>query len=361
MRDIPFIKQNSYTMRNLFFALSVLFLVFSACEKSSDSPNTDSGPDTVKLAMGANYTNDIYYKLDSGIVATVPRNNWDIAFHISSMSSTILTNGGNNIVLYAYPGGDTTAWRTVDVTNIGSWKALYNSDTTWTMGAFERNSKMHPDYGWGVYNSTSHDVVGDSLFVIKLSGGQLKKIWIHRKYSSQNMYKISYANIDGTDSVTKIIDCKPYTSKNFVYYSLSTNSVIDREPAKEKWDFVLTKYVEMVPTALVHTIPNIVTGILTNTMRLSTMGTISYSGVMTSQFDGASQTTVDYNQAPFKTSISLIGSDWKTFDMATNTYTVKNDVVYFIKNRASDIYRLVFLTFEGGSTGALSFEEFKVN
>lgn len=348
-------------MKNIFFALPVLLFLFSACEKSSDNPNTDNGPDTIKLVMGAAYANDIYYKLDSGIVASVPRNNWDIAFHVSSMGSAILTNGGNNVLLYAYPDGDTTDWSTVDVTNIGTWKALYNSDTTWTFGAFDRNSKTHPDYGWGVYNSTTHDIVGDSLFVIKLSNGQHKKIWIRQKYSNQNTYKITYANIDGTDSVTKIIDSKPYTSKNFIYYSLTTNSVVDREPAKEKWDFVLTKYVEMIPTGPSTSQPYAVTGILTNTMRLSTMGTVSYWGVTASQVDGASPSTTDYSQVPFKTSISLIGSDWKVNDRNTGAYTVKNDVVYFIKNRANDIFRLRFLTFEASATGALSFEEFKVN
>jgi hypothetical protein len=348
-------------MKRILVALPILLFLFSACEKSSDNPKPDNGPDTIKLAMGASYANDIYYKLDSGVVATVPRTNWDIAFHVSSMSSTILTNGGNNVMLYAYPGGDTTAWKTVDATNLASWKALYNSDTTWTLGAFERNAKGHPDYGWGIYNSTTHDIIGDSLFVIKLSSGQLKKLWIHKKYSSQNTYRISYANLDGTDSITKIIDCKPYTAKNFVYYSLTTNAVVDREPAKEKWDFVLTKYVEMVPTGPGTYSPYIVTGILANTMRLSTMGNVTYSGVMTSQLDGVPQNTTNYAQAPFKTSISLIGSDWKTFNMATNNYALKNDVVYFVKNIAGDVYRVVFLTFEGSATGALSFEEFKVN
>lgn len=347
-------------MKRIFFVLPVLFLLFSACEKSNDNPSPDNGPDTVKLTMGAGYINDVYYKLDSGVVATVARNTWDIAFHISTMGATILTNDGNNVVLYAYPDGDTTAWKTISASNMGTWKALYNSDTTWTMGAFEHNAKGHPDYGWGVYNSASHDVVGDSLFVIKLNGGQLKKLWIHRKYSTQNIYKITYANLDGTDSITQLIDCKPYTGKNFVYYSLTTNSVIDREPAKDKWDFVLTKYMVLIPAGP-QVMAQTVTGILTNTMRLSTMGVVSYTGVRAAKLENADQTTTDYSSAHFSTSISTIGYDWKdAVSYTPPTYTVKDDRVYFIKRPDGSVYKIYFVAFDA-SSGVASFVEQKLN
>lgn len=347
-------------MKRIIFALPVFLFLLSACEKSSDNPSSNNGPDTIKLAMGASYANDVYYKLDSGVVATVPRNTWDIAFHISTMGATILTNDGNNVVLYAYPDGDTTAWKTISTANISSWKALYNSDTTWTLGAFERNTKGHPDYGWGVYNSSTHDVVGDSLFVIKLNGGQLKKLWIHKKYSTQNIYKITYANLDGTDSITKLIDCKPYTGKNFVYYSLTTNAVVDREPAKNKWDFVLTKYMVLIPAGP-QVMAQSVTGILTNTMRLNTMGVVSYTGVRAAKLENADPSVTDFSTAQFSTSISTIGYDWKdAVSYTPPTYTVKDDRVYFIKRPDGTVFKIVFVAFDA-SAGVATFVEQKLN
>jgi hypothetical protein len=346
-------------MRRVFFALTILMLFFAACEKSNDNPNSDNTPDTIKLVMGSGYANDIYYKLDSGVVATVPRTNWDIAFHTAKFSSTIITNGGNDVVLYESPQ-DTTQWNATDTTGLYSWDKLYNSDTTWTLGAFERTTQGHPDYGWGKYNDINHDLIGNKIFIIKLANGQFKKIWIVRKYSTLNKYKIKYADINGANEYTEIIDCNPYTSKNFVYYSLGTNSIIDREPSKEKWDLLLTKYKEMVPTGTTTFMPYTVTGILTNTMRLSTMGNVSYSGIVASQLDDVDHTVTDYTLAPFKTSMLVIGSDWKTFNMSSNTYDIKDNVIYFVKNNGGNIFRLVFLSFEGSATGALSFEERKV-
>ena len=66
------------------------------------------------------------------------------------------------------PLGDMNAWDAVDTSQMAGWPALYNSDTTWLNGAFDRNATGHPDYGWGVYNSQTHDVIGDSIFIIKL-------------------------------------------------------------------------------------------------------------------------------------------------------------------------------------------------
>jgi len=260
-------------MKNeILIVLLFVIIILGSCEKAGDSPSIDTTPDTISLSMGAGYANDIYYKIDSGVVATVPRANWDIAFHTNSMSSTIITNGGSGVTLCIYPKGDISNWGNVDTVGLSTWEILYNSDTTWTMGAFERNSLGHPDYGWGIYSNTDHNIVGDSIFVIKTVNGQFKKIWIKKKLSSLNKYIITFADINGANSNTDTIDCSPYINKNFLYYSLSSGSIINREPDNSKWDLLITKYVEMVPTGPSTYGPYVVTGVLSNSMRLSTMG-----------------------------------------------------------------------------------------
>ncbi len=44
--------------------------------------------------MGAGYANEIYYSLENGVVGSVSRSSWDIAFSTNPMSSTILINEG---------------------------------------------------------------------------------------------------------------------------------------------------------------------------------------------------------------------------------------------------------------------------
>ena len=34
------------------------------------------------ISLGAGYANDIYYRLSDGLITSVPRNNWDIAFSV---------------------------------------------------------------------------------------------------------------------------------------------------------------------------------------------------------------------------------------------------------------------------------------
>ena len=301
------------------------------------------------ITMNSGYANDIYYSLANGVVSTVPRTNWDIAFQTSSRSSTILINGGAGMKLYTYPNGDISSWANVNITGIGTWKALNNSDTTWTLGAFERNLLGHPDYGWGIYNSINHDVVGDSLFVIQLQDQSYRKLWIMKKASSENKYIFQFANIDGSGSVIDTVDCTPYTTKNFIYYSFGTKNVIDREPVTDDWDFVVTKYMEMIPDGTGGKVPYPVVGVLTNT------------GVKTAQLDNVTVETNDYSSAKFVTPISEIGSDWKSFSMSTNLWTLTDGRVYFVKDKGLSVFKIVFTAFEGSSTGIIKFDKTKLN
>jgi len=148
------------------------------------SCSKDDEPLVVKnetITMNAGYANDIYYNLTSGVVSTVPRTNWDIAFQTPSRTSTIIINGGAGIKLFTYPYGDVSSWSSVDISGIDTWKPMNNSDTTWSLGAFERNALGHPDYGWGIYNMLTHDVTGDSLFIIQLADQSYRKLWIKKK------------------------------------------------------------------------------------------------------------------------------------------------------------------------------------
>ncbi len=306
-----------------------------------------SGSETI--SMGSGYANDVYYSMENGVAETVPRSNWDIAFQTGIRSSTIIINAGAGIKLYTFPGGDITAWSNVNITGINGWKIMNNSDTTWSQGAFERNALGHPDYGWGIYNSVTHDVVGDSLFVIQLQDQSYRKLWIIRKASVDNKYIFRFARLDGSEDVTDTVDCKPYTGKNFIYYSFASGNALDREPAKDSWDFLVTKYIEMIPDGTGGKVPYPVTGILTN------------SGIRSATLDNVDVSSTDYSSAKFVTNISEIGSDWKSFNMSLNQWSLKNNRVYFVRDMKMSFYRIVLKTFEGSSTGIIGFDKTKLN
>jgi len=296
----------------------------------------------VEITTGAGYVNDAYYNLGSGLVDTIARNSWDLAFSTSNFSVSILANHAAGVEVYTYSKGDTAAWAAFDTTGM-SWNPLYNSLETRDEGAFSYNAKGHPDYGWGIYNMTTHNITGDSLYVIKTVDGAYKKLAIDMRGSIANTWEFRYANLDGSDEQDILLNSGNYNNKSFVYYHIGNNAVVDLEPTTETWDLLFTQYWD---TAISH----IVTGVQTNENH------ILVQEVKNEELDQA--TFIDYNDSEFVPGISTIGYDWKSINMTTFTYDVLTDVVYFLKKYGesdSSYYKIYFTAFSGSSEGKYTF------
>jgi hypothetical protein len=246
-------------------------------------------------------------------------------------------------MLWTYPSADTTGWATIDTTGINSWVPKYNSDTSWVIGAFDKGAVTSNanDVGWGIYNSITHIITGDSLFVIKLSNGSYKKLWIIN--STGTGYNFKYADLNGSNLQTKFISKSAYANKIFGYYSLQTNTALDREPVTTaNWDLLFTQYTAFVPT------PYTVGGVLSN------------KGVRVAQADNVSN-PVTFNNwfgQPYKTAINEIGYDWKAF---TTSWLIAQDTVYFVKSKTGDIWKMRFTGFGGSSNGNYIFSKEKLS
>jgi hypothetical protein len=325
-------------MRRISYVILIVsFLAiagFNSCKKDSTGPSLVTT--TEALSMGAGYTNDIYYRLSDGMTTIVPRTDWDIAFSVSPREAAILINGASGVTLKAYPVSGWSWDTAIDTTGYSTWAFLNNSDTTWTEGAFNMNATDFPNYGWGDYDMVSHNVNGVSLYLITTREGTMKKIWIEKKFSVEQKYIFRYANIDGTDEQDITLDMAGMTN-NFDYFSIDTNSEIDREPDATTWDLVFTKYID-------NSINYPVTGVLQNID-------------ITAQVGDATDISPDkMPEAGYLTDMSTIGSDWKTIDMTTYQYSIDESKVYYVKDRDNNIYRIQFKTFEGSSSGNLSFD-----
>jgi len=324
-------------MKNLIYLLLVLFIL-SSCDNTTEPDPPVSLADSI--TMGSGYADEVYYSLENGILLSSPRSAWDIAFSTNPMSSTILCNEGYGVELYTYPSGDKSAWDAIDTTGISEWPAMYNSDTSWYYGAFDRNDTGHPDYGWGVYNTQTHDVVGDSLFIIRTSDGSIKKLFIEKRAAMTNSFSIKYGNLDEAGE-TREIPCSQYTSKNFIYFSLTSGEILDIEPESDSWDLLFTKYYD-------ESIPYNVTGVLTN------------NELETAEVRDTDPGLADPSTAVFSSHISIIGSDWKTFDMGTFSYVIEPDLCYFVK-KGDDIFKITFTGTDGSASGKIVFEKEKLD
>jgi len=297
------------------------------------------------LSMGSGYANDLFYSMTNGLVSEAPMSNWDIAFYTARFSAGILINDGVGVKLYTYPGGDTSAWSTVDTAGMETWKNMTNSPAIWEDGAFNAHASEHPDYGWGIYNMATHNLTGDSLFVVAYPDGSVKKLWIESKYSAQNIYNFKYANLDGSEEQAVEFNVVPYESKRFAYYSLKDNQELDREPAADSWDLLFTKFINLVPDNEGNMVPYLVTGV-TNNVETGANHFYPVADDFNSWFDKA-----------FVTDKNIIGADWKYFDMGTFSFKMVDSTCYFVKAGNDDVYKLTFVYWGGTGTGAFALDK----
>lgn len=289
------------------------------------------------VSVGAGYANQVWYSLPNDNQGSAPKNNWDLAFDCGGQGGAIHINSITGTTLWGYPKGDTSAWATVDTSGIKTWMTRWNSDTSWSEGAFNRYPSADPyDMDWGIYSMITHYVTGDSLYIIKLASGTYKKLWIVQL--ANGIYSFRYANLDGTSDTPAQIVKSTYIGKNFAYYSIQNNAALDREPLSANWDLVFTQYTAFIPSAYT------VSGILHN------------KGVTTAQAEPVNTpaTYANYGAHTFNTVINEIGYDWKTY---TTSYVIDDSLVYFVKRSNGDIWKIIPTGFGGGSTGNFIFSK----
>ena len=290
------------------------------------------------VSMGAAYANQVYYKMSNQTTNTYPHASWDLAFlRTSPFAFATRVNDARNIEVYE-ASSNIADWATIDVTQIANWTRLYNSETQWDLGAIDNGSAT---YGWGEYNPGNHHVTGAVVFVLKYANGTFRKFKIDDFFGG---YTFTYATWSGTawgaDQQVVLANATNPTNK-FNYYSLENNAAVVAEPASTDWDFTFTKY--KTDYFGDGSMWQDVTGVF-HAPGIEVAENIEPTGMPTSA-----------PELTFAADINTIGYDWKTFNMGTFTYTIATDKAFYVKYENGDVYRLVFASFEGSSTGNITF------
>ncbi|TXH57106.1 MAG: T9SS type A sorting domain-containing protein [Bacteroidia bacterium] len=231
-----------YTMmRFVLLCTSLLFLSRSSYAVSDS------------VSLGVNKDKVVYYSLKNGVVSSIPNDDWHLAFSSQPalfpsntlQSATVRINEAYGVKVYKVPNKVIADFATVDTSGWNSWNQIHDSDTLLWMGAFNRNVDLTDvyNYGWGGYNFGAHSVLGDSLFLIQMPNGTLKKFAII-KNEWDTAFVVKFSNIDNSSTNTVTIPKKPYKTKNFVYYDLNTATILDREPASSTWDIQYCVYTD---------------------------------------------------------------------------------------------------------------------
>lgn len=304
----------------------------------------------------------VFYSFASGSKYTAPVNNWHLAITVRPTQfpnsplggTTIRINEAMGVKAIYVPNSKASDFATLDTTGFAMWENLHDSDTALDFGALNTNKNDANvfDFGWGVYNSVSHNVVGDSLYLIKLPNGAIKKLWVE-KLIYDTAFQIQYSNLDNSDNQSLFISKKQYPGKNFVYLNMMNHQVLDLEPASSVWDVVFLKYAaaDVNPSRYV-----------------STLGVWSNTGTTVAEVRGADAFNNNYFNRTFSSNLNAIGWDWKYYKYQTNlsfkeesstevedAYGIEDSLAYYVNTRSGMVYKLAFTSYSGSNTGKVKF------
>lgn len=311
-----------------------------------------SAQNYIQVAVGAGYAQQAYYNLSDNAVTQIANESWDVAFTtfgfadvgISINESTTSVTGmpAPELLLYLAPTNDFLDTIHVDsLTN-----RLYNDESSWENGAL--NGVATPsdpfDFGWGSYNINNHTLNGTRVFVIKLRNESYKKFMIES--FAGGAYNLKYANLDGSDEQHASIAKTDFSNSPLALFSFETGATL---PATGAWDLVFCRYTTPLDDGTGNILEYPVTGVL------------SAPGIEVAKAINIDPATVEYSAYvdSFKPELDAIGYDWKSFSF-TSGWVIPNDLVYFVKAQDNVIWKLVFIDFEGSSTGVSTFEKTEV-
>lgn len=327
--------------------------IFSSAQAQSwVTDSVEMGP----MQNGKTYTQDVFYDLHKRTKHSVTNLNWHLAFQMDAPSlgnvSVLANEVQADVKVYSMHRKASTTFGTplTPADTAGLWlrPMQSNSDTSWNRGAFNQMGGSHPfDFSWGEYDVTTHQVNGDSLYLV-LVGPAAYQVWVET-YKSTPLDSIQFyfhvADFDGSNVKSRRIYKKGdgFSDKNFAYYDIIQDKVIDREPHNDDWHILFTRYKETISMGpgLDTLFP--VTTVLTNHK-------VEVAEVRTFNPDPK-----DFEQRNYEKEINVIGSDWKKLNYQTLEYEVEDTLEYFIKDGDGGYYRLKFTHFGGAADGKVVF------
>lgn len=296
-----------------------------------------------QVSVNAGYMMQTYYSIATGETTQADPLSWDIAFSLGAQDAGVFVNEAvglsftealPQVELYLPVNASSTEYENADTTGM---ERIYNNEVTWEEGAFNhvKDETNMLDAGWGLFDLSNFTTNSLRYFVIKLRNGAYKKVEIQSLIAG--VYTFRYADLDGSNESVQTIDKSNYNGETLAYFSIQNNEEVDLEP--EEWDLLFTRYAILLD-GNEGFINYTVTGVLSN------------KGVEVIELNGVvDPTAVNYmdHEDLFTDSLTVIGHDWKSFDFQEG-WVIPTDKLFFIKSN-DVIWRVVFIDFEGSSTG----------
>lgn len=312
---------------------------------------TSYGQEFVEVSFQPSYSAHTYFTIADNGEDTYQNGDWDIAFtaiggadagiHINEA----ITSGGQELELWLAPSNVFDD----EINPIDLYERLYNDEKSWEYGAFNVNELRNPnnplDYGWGSYNPSNHTVEGNKVYAIKLRNGEWKKFTILNL--SGGAFNLQWADLDGTNLQTASVNKQDYPGSNLVLFSLENNEVV---AGITPFDLLFTRYVSPIPDGQGDTLDYTVTGVF------------SGIGIEVAEANGIDPETVQFEdyRNDLSTELDIIGQDWKNFNLTTFAWELNPSLAYFVVDLDKTVWKIIFVDFEGSSSGNVVFTKEEV-
>lgn len=296
----------------------------------------------LEVSTGKGYKNQAYVSLEDGSIQHIDNSAWDLAFSaFGDRDASIFINESatfmrSPIQVY-YAIGKVWSDDLSDTSFLADSLIIQNSEKTWEEGALNsiRDQSNPLDYGWGIYNTSSHQIEGARVYVLKKRDETYVKFQI--KSLAQGSYTIEVADLNGENKWEKVIK-KESTTSGLVYFSLDTKESV----AIDAYDFVIQRYTTPITTN---------TGAVVNYMVTGTLLAPGSEAVVAKDVDPKDVQEADYSNQ-YSSQPDVIGYRWKSF--SNQGWSIDNYRTQFLKTPKGAIYQLTFIDFEGSSTGTTS-------
>lgn len=314
---------------------------------------------TDTVSMGPGYANQVFFDFNTMEETKTSLNNWHIAHTTVTRDNCIRFNHGAGVFVYLYPYGDNSAYSNFDTSGWESWTQPYNDNHTHEKGAINQQYDAGNmwDFSWGVYNSSTHKVEGDSLYLIVVNNGGTQTLFkfmpISQEANGDLIFK--YEPINENSASESTISQSSANGGTYKYLNLATGNQIQIEPANAEWQLSFTRY--YAPTLYMgQYVPYLTMGIESKRgIRTARYSDLAWSDLIANgeyYINDALDTNVIASGAGFQNDLTGIGSDWKSFN--GQSFVCLDSHVYIVEvtnTTGADYYALRMIEFGGMSNG----------
>ncbi len=324
-------------MKYLIPVISVLLL--AGCFPK-DKMVTPRNIDIVEIPYSI-YENQVWFSLSNkSIVSYNSYLDWDLGFQSDSSGHHIILNSSK--FMHAGNTGST------DFSGITS-----NICDTMIFDSSDGDLNKTAIGDWADFSDPANPVFTGDVYIIDLGADNngnpfgLKKI-VFEDYSDST-YTIHYSNLDGTDEHQyKLVTEK---GRKFTLFSFNDGGyTAPIQPEDKDWDICFTQY-----SSILYDDNGVATPYLVRGVYLNPAGTYAAADSINSYYDITYSNIAGYSLSGKQ---DAIGYDWKVY--ANDTYTIRPDLFYIIRDQKGEYYKLKFTGYYN-SSGARGYPSFQLD